>query len=251
MKRVIVIIVLALSAATLLMAESNAQLWDKAARLYSEKNYEESASVYQQLVRQGESAPLYYNYANALFKAGYTGRAILYYERALRLDPSNENIRYNLEFANLSKTDKIDRIEPFFVVVWYRDITSLLTSNRWAYLSLILFLLAMAMFLLYRFGKLLPLRKTAFGLFIALILLFLLTMGHSLYSRNSVVRNPAAILMAGSQTARSTPDDTGTEVFVIHEGTKVFVKSTILEWSEVRLEDGKVGWIHTNSIEMI
>ncbi len=241
---------LALSAVAL-FAEGNAQLWDKAARLYSEKNYEEAASIYQQLVRQGESAPLYYNYANALFKAGYTGRAILYYERALRLDPSDENIRYNLEFANLSKTDKIDRIEPFFVVVWYQNITNLLTSNQWAYLSLILFFVAMAMFLLYRFGIHLPLRKTAFGLFIALIVFFFLTMGHSFYSRNSVVNNPAAILMAGSQTARSTPDDTGTEVFVIHEGTKVFIKSSILEWSEVRLEDGKVGWIRSNSIEVI
>lgn len=250
MKKLILFMVLAFSAGVM-FGENDKGLWDEAARLYSEKNYEEAVGAYQQLARHGESAPLYYNYANALFKAGYTGKAILYYERALRLDPSNEDIKYNLEFANLSKTDKIDHIEPFFVVVWYRNITNLLTSNMWAYVSLVLFLLAMVMFLVYRFGKILPLRKAAFGLFIAFFAFYLVSMGHALYSRNMVVNNPEAIVMVGSETARSTPDDSGTEVFVIHEGTKVQVKNSVLEWSEVKLEDGKVGWIKTSSFEVI
>ena len=137
------------------------------------------------------------------------------------------------------------------MVQWYRDITNLMPSNAWAYSSIVILLLAMVMFLLYRFGKLLPLRKTAFGLFIAFVVLFFVTMGHSFYSRNRVTHNPEAILMAGSETARSTPDQSGTEVFVIHEGTKVRVRSSLAEWSEVELEDGKVGWILTNSFEVI
>jgi len=112
-------------------------------------------------------------------------------------------------------------------------------------------LLAMVMFLLYRFGKLLGLRKAAFGLFITFIVLFVITMGHAYHSRNRVMNNPEAILMVGSETARSTPDESGTEVFVIHEGTKVKIKSALSEWSEVELQDGKVGWIRTNSVEVI
>jgi len=250
MKKLIVILLLAFTAGTVCGA-NDSELWNDAAKAYSEKDYEGAVTIYQQLAQKGESAPLYYNYANALFKAGYTGRAILYYERALRLDPSNEDIKYNLEFANLSKTDKIDKVEPFFVVEWYRDLTNLMTSNMWANVSLVLFLLAMVMFLVYRFGKLLNLRKVAFSLFIVFIVFFVVTMGHAFYSKNRVVNNPEAILMAGSETARSTPDDSGTEVFVIHEGTKVKIKSSLSEWSEVQLEDGKVGWIRTSSVEVI
>lgn len=250
MKKLIVILLLALSAGVI-YGGNDKELWNEAAKAYSEKDYEGAVEMYQQLVQKGESAPLYYNYANALLKAGYTGRAILYYERALRLDPANEDVKYNLEFANLSKTDKIDKIETFFVVEWYRGITNLMPSNAWAYASLVLFLLSMIMFLVYRFGKLLNLRKVAFGLFITFIVLFVVSMGHAFYSRNSVVNNPEAILMVGSETARSTPDESGTEVFVIHEGTKVRIKSSLMEWSEVALEDGKVGWIRSNSVEVI
>lgn len=250
MKKLIAILLLAFSAGVML-AGNDQELWNDAAKAYSGKDYEGAVEKYQQLVQKGESAPLYYNYANALFKAGYTGRAILYYERALHLDPSNEDIKFNLEFANLSKTDKIDRIEPFFVVVWYRAVTNLMTSNTWAYVSLVLFLLAMVMFLLYRFGKILGLRKVAFGLFISFMVLFFVSMGHAFHSRNIVTANPEAILMVGSETARSTPDDSGTEVFVIHEGTKVRIKSSLGDWSEVSLEDGKVGWIKSDSFEVI
>ncbi|MCQ2343583.1 MAG: tetratricopeptide repeat protein [Paludibacteraceae bacterium] len=227
------------------------KLWNEAAEAYSSKNYEDAVAIYARLVKRGESSALYYNYANALFKAGYTGRAILYYERALRLDPSNADIKYNLDFANLSKTDKTEAVEPFFVTQWYRDVTLLFTSNVWAYISLVLFLLAMFFFLIYRFGMTLVLRKTGFGLFLLFLACFFISIGHSSHARNMVVKNPAAIVLVGSETARSTPDMSGTEVFVIHEGTKVFIKSTLGEWIEVRLEDGNVGWIRNSAVETI
>ena len=250
MRKTAVILISAMMS-LLVMAGNEKTLWDEAAKSYADKNYEDAVSQYQQLVQMGESADLYYNYANALFKAGYTGRAILYYERALRLDPSNEDIKYNLEFANLSKTDKIDKVDPFFVVEWYANITNLMTSNRWAVISLVLLFLTMVMFLTYRFGSVLVLRKTAFGLAIVCFVLSIAFAGHAFYSRNRVVNSPEAILMVGSETARSTPDESGTEVFVIHEGSKVKIKSTLSEWSEVQLEDGSVGWIRSNSVELI
>jgi len=250
MRRITIILVSAMMS-ILVMAGNEKVLWEGAAKAYAEKNYESAVGQYQQLVQIGESADLYYNYANALFKAGYTGRAILYYERALRLDPSNEDVKYNLEFANLSKTDKIDKIEPFFVVAWYRNITNLMTSNIWAIISLILLFVTMTMFLTYRFGSVLALRKAAFALTIVCLVLSLLFAGHAFYSRNSVMNSPEAIMMVGSETARSTPDESGTEVFVIHEGTKVKIKSTLAEWSEIQLEDGSVGWIRSNSVEVI
>lgn len=236
----------------ILSAQSNDEkLWREAADAYSHRDYETAVARYERLTEKGGSAPLYYNYANALFKAGYVGRSILYYERALRLDPSNEDIKFNLEFANLNKIDKIDRVEEFFVVQWYKQITNLLTSNVWAYVSIVLFLLAMIMFLLYRFGSSMTLRKTAFGLFVFFFVFTFITMGHSFMSKNIFTDSRDAIVLVGSETAKSTPDESGTEVFVIHEGTKVRVRSELGEWSEVQLEDGNVGWVRTASFEMI
>ena len=250
MKKIILTTIILLLAIPL-MATDDDNLWKSAADAYAAKDYETAVSLYSQLVKKGESASLYYNYGNALFKAGYTGRAILYYERALRLDPSNADIKYNLEFANLSKTDKTDRVEEFFLVEWYRNVTRLMPSNLWAYISLALFFLAMVMFLIYRFGSTIGLRKTCFAFCILFVVLTLSTMGHALHSRDMVKDNPAAIVMVGSETARSTPDASGTEVFVIHEGTKVFIKSKLGAWIEVRLEDGNVGWIHNSAVEKI
>lgn len=227
------------------------RLWVEAGEAYSGKNYEEAVEKYGQLVKKGESASLYYNYGNALFKAGYIGRAILYYERALRLDPANADIEYNLEFANLSKTDKIEKIEPFFVTEWYRGITQMFTSNIWAYASLGFFLMAMIFFLVYRFGVTIAIRKWSFGVFVICLVISIIAVGHSVYSRNMVEDNPAAIVMVGSETARSTPDKSGTEVFVIHEGTKVYIKSRLGDWIEVRLESGNVGWIENTAVEVI
>lgn len=232
-------------------AENIDALWQQAEKAYATRDYESAVAIYEKLVVDGESAPLYYNYANALLKAGYTGKAILFYERALRLDPSNDDIKYNLEFANLTKTDKIDKIETFFVAKWYEDITMLFRSNVWAYLSLSLFLLAMVCFLLFRFGKNIVLRKVGFGLFVVMFVCSVLSVFHAIKSYNMIENSRAAILMVGSETAKSTPDSGGTEVFVIHEGTKVFVKSTLGEWSEVRIEDGNIGWIRTSSYEII
>lgn len=252
MKRAVTIIYIMCA---IVMAASSAngteELWKEAADAYAAKDFETAVDDYKKLVEQGESASLYYNYGNALLKAGYIGKAILYYERALRLDPSNEDIKYNLEFANLTKTDKIDRIEKFFAVRWYESITQWFTSNTWAYTSVICFLLAMGLFLLYRFGKRLDIRKIAFGLCLFALVISFISMGHAFKAKRMAVKNPAAILMVGSETAKSSPDESGTEVYVIHEGTKVFIKSQLGDWSEVQLEDGNVGWVRTSTIEVI
>lgn len=249
--RKVILLIMCFVPLCVMAGKSEDALWQEAADAYSHKDYEQAVSLYEQLTEKGSSAPLYYNYANALFKAGYVGRSILFYERALRLDPSNEDIRFNLEFANLNKTDKIDREEEFFVVRWYKTITNLLTSNVWAYLSIVLFVLAMAMFLFYRFGNSMALRKSAFCLFLFFFVLTFVAMGHSFMSKNIFTDSREAIILAGSETAKSTPDESGTEVFVIHEGTKVKIRSTLGEWSEVKLEDGNVGWIRTSAFEVI
>ena len=225
--------------------------WKQAEQLYAEKQYAAAAEAYAAMFQYGESAALYYNYANALYKSNQIGLAILNYERALRLEPMNEDIKFNLEFVNKMKTDKIEPIERFFLTEWFDSLARLFTSNQWAYTSIISFILMLLLVLLYLFGKKVGLRKTAFFSALFLLLFSVFTMANAFKIKSLVEDNPAAIVLSGSVSVKSSPDDSGTEVFVIHEGTKVNVLSTLGEWSEVRLADGNIGWLQTSTIEKI
>lgn len=225
--------------------------WKRAEEFYANKQYTEAADVYAEMFQYGESATLYYNYANALYKSNQLGMAILNYERALRLDPSNEDIKFNLEFVNKMKTDKIEPLERFFMSEWFEALGRLLTSNQWAYASIIGFIAMLILVLLYLFGRKVWLRKLSFFSALFLLLFTILTMVYAFQVKNHIENNPEAIVLAGTVSVKSSPDDSGTEVFVIHEGTKVNVLSTLSTWSEVRLADGNIGWLQSSTIEKI
>lgn len=249
MKRISLIILILHCAFSILRSQTAD--WQHAEQLYAEKQYAAAAEAYAEMFQFGESAALYYNYANALYKSNQIGLAILNYERALRLEPMNEDIRFNLEFVNKMKTDKIEVIERFFLTEWFDSLSRLFTSNQWAYASIISFIVMLLLVLLYLFGKKVWLRKTAFFSALFLLLFSVFTMVNAFKIKSLVENNPAAIVLSGSVSVKSSPDDSGTEVFVIHEGTKVNVLSTLGEWSEVRLADGNIGWLQTSTIEKI
>ncbi len=225
--------------------------WKKAEILYADKQYADAANIYASMFQYGESAELYYNYANALYKSNQIGLAILNYERALRLDPMNEDIKFNLEFVNRMKIDKIEPIERFFMNEWFDSLASMLTSNEWAYTSLVSFILMLIFALVYLFRSKVWLRKIAFFSAIFLFFFSIYALANAFKIKGLIENNPAAIVLASSVSVKSSPDDSGTEVFVIHEGTKVNVLSTLSTWAEVRLADGNVGWLQLSAIEKI
>ena len=249
MKRLSLLFIIVLSALSIVHSQTDD--WQRAEQLYADKQYAAAADLYESMFQYGESADLYYNYANALYKSNQIGLAILNYERALRLDPANEDIKFNLDFVNRMKTDKIEPIERFFLTEWLDSLALMLTSNQWAYASIIGFVSMLVLALLYLFGRKVWLRKTAFFSALFLLLFSVFTMVNAFKIKSLVENNPAAIVLSGSVSVKSSPDDSGTEVFVIHEGTKVNVVSTLGEWSEVRLADGNMGWLQTMTIEKI
>lgn len=249
MKRLTLLIIIAISAFSI--THSQTADWQRAEQLYADKQYAAAAELYASMFQYGESADLYYNYANALYKSNQIGLAILNYERALRLDPANEDIKFNLDFVNRMKTDKIEPLERFFLTEWLDSLAQKLTSNQWAYASIIGFVSMLVLALLYLFGRKVWLRKTAFFSALFLLLFSLFTMTNAFKIKGLVENNPAAIVLSGSVSVKSSPDASGTEVFVIHEGTKVNVMSTLGEWSEVRLADGNIGWLQSTEIEKI
>ena len=230
-------------------AELNKALGDSA---YSAGDYTTAVDVYERLLADGESAALYYNLGNAYFKEDDMARAILNYERALRLAPADKDIRFNLELVRSKTIDRTsERVEIFFVR-WFRNFASLLSLDGWARVGIVLFVLFLAMVALCVFGKKRNLRKTS--LVLALVLLVLTisanAIGHS-QKRHLTVRTEA-IVMQPSVVVRSTPSASGTELFVIHEGRKVTITDDSMQaWKEIVLEDSNVGWIETKALEVI
>ena len=223
--------------------------FDQANAAYADGRYDEAATLYQALLDEEPNAQLYYNLGNAQFKQGELAQAILAYERSLRLDPRNKDAQYNLAFAQSRITDNIVD-NDFFLSSWARTVRNGLREHTWLVLSISLFILALAGLLLFLLGREPWLRKTAFHT-AWIALLFSLVAGlnaASLHSRDTL-RNEA-IITQGVVNAKSSPDRSGTDLFTIHEGTKVTIRETLGEWSNIRVGNNE-GWIRTSNLERI
>ena len=246
----LIIIALLLVSVGVVHAEDN-QL-KHAADLYAAQSYEEAADVYAEILeKHGVSPELYYNYANACYKSGQVGLAILNYERALILRPNYEDAQFNLDFANAQITDKIEPVEPFFLSHWIEVLGSLQTTNQWALTSIMTFILALILTLLYVFVSHRWLRKLGFFGGLTCLVISIASIAYSFSAANRIEERTSAIVMVGSMAVKSSPDESGTELFVLHEGTKISIKSELRDWLEIRIADGHVGWVRANQIVRI
>jgi len=219
---------------------------------YSAGDYSTAVDVYERLLADGESAAIYYNLGNAYYKMDEIAHAILAYERALRLEPSDKDIRFNLELARSKTIDRVsDRVEIFFVR-WFHAFANLLSVDAWARVAIVLFFLFLAAVAIFVFGKQRALRKTA--LVLSCVFLFLTVCANAIGfgQKRRITVQTEAIVMDPSVVVRSTPSASGTELFVLHEGRKVTITdNTMQAWKEIALEDGNVGWIEMKSLEII
>ena len=217
-------------------------LWESANAAYNAGEWDKALTNYKIIADKGlESAPLYYNMANAYFKKSELARAILYYHRALRLAPADEDIRHNLEYAEQSTRDVIEEIPEFFLTSWMRSVRNTMSGNAWTILSLVVLVLAQR----------LSLRKVGFYIMVACGVLFVASTSFAISSRNEAVKQSEAVVMSSSVSIKSSPDRAATELFVLHEGTTVVVGEQIDGWVEVRIADGRKGWIEEERIERI
>ena len=228
------------------------ELWQIANTAYNAGNYAQAEECYTRIVEQGlHSAALYYNLANAHFKQDELGKAMLYYNRALRLRPNDEDIRHNLEYAEQSTKDSIEEIPEFFLKTWIKSLRGALSCTVWSILSLLMLVAALACGLLYLLAQRLSLRKIGFYLMTVTALLFVVTTAFAWSERNMLVERSEAIIMNSAVSIKSSPDRSATELFVLHEGTKVTIGEAIDGWAEVRIADGRKGWIEQERIERI
>ena len=212
---------------------------------------DEAAGFYEEAVAETETPQLYYNLANAYFKAGHHGKAILYYNRALRLAPGDADIRYNLDVANTFTKDRIAVVPEFFLKTWVRTIRSSLGCTAWSLLSLGALALMFILVLVYLLAGRLVWRKTGFyGMLVMFVCFFAFT-AFAISERNEQLDSTEAVVMSSSVSVKSSPDKSSTDLFVLHEGTKVRTVNELDDWREIVIADGKKGWVEARTIETI
>jgi tetratricopeptide (TPR) repeat protein len=224
----------------------------KANSLYKKADYQGAAMLYEDIAtRYGISPELYYNIGNAYFKAGEVGRSILNYERALRLAPNYDDAKTNLELAQTKVVDNIVQVPPFFVKRWIDSFIKLLSVDQWYLVSVVVFVITLLCFLYFIFGNNLIIRRIAFyGAFILLVVA-IISGAFGLTRRSELNNHNQAIIMSGTVVIKSSPDKSGTDLFQLHEGTKVSIKSNLDEWTEIVVGNGNIGWLETKAIEKI
>jgi len=227
-------------------------LLQRANELYAQGEFLQAAHLYEQiLLEKGVAPELYFNLGNAYFRTHEIARSILNYERALRLNPRFADARYNLELVQARVLDNIVAPEPFFLKRWINKLISDFTSNQWFYFSWILFIISLIGFLLFVFGRSRALRKISFGLAVAVLAVSISSLTISVVRKNQFLNHQEAIVMIGVITVKSSPDRSGTDLFELREGTKVRVKSTLGDWVEIMIADGRIGWVERRQIEEI
>jgi hypothetical protein len=227
-------------------------LLSTAAAAYDAGRYPEAIAAYEQLAETaGTSAALNYNLGNAYYKDKQYARAILHYERALLQDPADEDAAANLEMARANTVDKIEAIEPVIFVQWSHALRDRLSTDAWAWTSIVLFLLFIVGLFLYFFLHAPRLRRLGFFGGLLCLVLSVVAICYSGAQRDQLMVRDHAIVMAPTVTVRSSPADSGTQLFTLHEGTKVRLRSTLGTWMEIELADGNVGWIPAGDLEVI
>jgi len=230
----------------------SAQTAQKAEEAYINGDYDAAVNLYEEMLKgEGESAELYYNLGNAYYKKEEITSAILNYERALVLAPGNGDIRFNQEMAKSKLVDRIEPVETFFLVKWYQDMQNLQSSNGWAKTGILFFILLITCLFLFFFSKRTILRKISFFAGLLFIVFIIFSNIFAFNQKNKLSQQEYAIVFEPSVTVKSSPRPDGKELFVIHEGIKVRIKSTLNDWGEVELEDGNVGWIPLSMLERI
>ncbi len=239
-------------AVTLQGQTAESEMWGKANEAYATGNYAAAEEAYKAIERTGlVSNELFYNLGNVYYKQKAWGKAVLYYERALKLEPGDNDALYNLEMARAMTIDKIEAMPEFFLATWIKGIHGMAGADTWAWLSVLLLAACLVLAGLFFFADSIPLRKVSF---FAAVLALLLSAGSftcARYQQAALLDRSEAIIMAAVTTVKSSPDSNGKDLFILHEGTKVSLLESLGEWTRIQLMDGRQGWTLRSATEQI
>ncbi len=252
MQRLILIFIVLISGVLTAASQSPEERYSQAGNLYSSGDYSGAAAIYRQLYDEGyRSEDLLYNAGNAFYKSGDNASAILFYERAKLLAPADEDIDYNLQIAGSKITDRFETVPELFFVRWFDFISLLTTTNIWAVLAFAMFALALLLGVIFLTRARAKGRLLSFWLALAAMVLSVVMLSLALRNNSLVNHNKNAVITCSIVTGRSAPGESGTELFVLHSGTRVRVEQELGLYFEVQLPDGNKGWIRADCMEKI
>ena len=249
MKKLFVVCLLLVSFVQLVSAVTK----EEADKAYQDNKFKEAIEKYETILStEGESADSYYNLGNSYFKDKNMAKAVLNYERALLLNPGDADIRFNLEMARSKTVDKITPAREIFIATWIKALADTMNEKEWGKLGIVSFILLLVSVAFYIFGNRIWVKKTGF---IAAFSLLVITVCANIFAdrqKEKLEERKGAIIMVPTITIKSTPDESGTDLFVLHEGAKVYIEDDSMKgWKEIYMEDGNKGWIQADAIEII
>ena len=217
---------------------------------YLNGEYELAVETYRSIVDSGyASAELYYNLGNAYYKSHNITLALVNYERAHILKPKDKDILHNLEVAREFVVDRIEVLPEFFLRRAYVGFVKTFDADIWAIMSLVTFVLSLIFLLAYFFSKRANLRKISFWTGVLFVFLSLSTFVFAAHQNRLITKHNQAVVLTPSVAIKSSPDEnSGTDLFLLHEGTRVSVDDELGQWREVVLSDGNRGWLKASDL---
>ena len=226
--------------------------FSKANSLFQKQDYEGALKEYSDFIRDdSSSAEAWFNLGNTYFRMQEFAKAILCYERARKISPADEDVDFNLRIANLHITDKIDPLPRIFYLRWIDDASFLFSAGEWSMVIVVSFWLMLIFVLGYFLLRNYVLRKAGFYLGALMLLLICFSYALALHQEHLLFGTERAVITAASVYVKSSPDEKGTDLFILHDGTKVDVLDELNGWKKIRIANGNIGWVLVNTFEVI
>jgi tetratricopeptide (TPR) repeat protein len=248
-----ILLLLALPFAASAQTQYQDSLWNAANAAYADGRWMDAVADYELIASTGlESAPLYCNTGDAYFKDGNLPKAILYYERALKIDPSYDDAKYNLELLSNTIQDRIVAVPEFVLKAWARKLCYMMDSDALAVLFLVFLALTIGLALLFVLSPSVAGRRTGFFTGIVTLIIAIACLSFSLWQKKEYMTADDAIVMRPVTSVKSSPSsEVSKDLFILHEGTKVKIIDEVGRWKNIELADGRQGWLPAEDIEVI
>lgn len=251
-KKIAVLIATILFVAFHAIGQNPDQLAAEAQKAYNNKQYQQAITQYNKIIDLGfESYALYYNLGNAYFRNNENAQAVLYYEKALKLAPNNDDIKHNIEVVNSKLTDKVETVPELFYKRWWKQIPNLTDIDTLATINILLLTIALLLIAVYIAAQNVVLRKICFWTGLSFLLFFSIGILAASERNHYLTVQHEAIVFTQTVNIKSSPDENSKDIFVLHEGTKVTLLDVIAEWQEIRISNGSIGWIKSTDIKKI
>jgi len=188
---------------------------------------------------------------NAYFKNNDIPSAILYYEKARKLAPNDEDINFNLSIANSMIVDKIEKVPKMFYQKWWSYFYNMFDADTWTVISIVSWIVLLIFITVFILAKTRGTKKMSFYFGMLFLLVSLATFGLASQKYYYGKEHKEAIVFTPTITAKSSPTGSAVDLFVIHEGTKVKVVDDVQGWVKIKLPDGSVGWLPGDAVKRI